>query len=212
MSKTTPRCDARASSISRKLVPYTLPCTSAHSANWSLPAISRNVALSTKWYSRPSTSLCRGRRVVWETEKRSSGWLSVKMRDFSVVFPAPEGDDRMSRRKSSIPTRARYAPLGGADRLSLDILHLLPHSLDFCLEFNDRVGDREVLRFGSNRIYLARHLLQKEIEAPPYGLFVADVGAELIEMAPQPYELLRGVRALDEQHQFLFDSCRLDGR
>src|SRR5262245_46854798 len=96
---------------------------------------------SMKWYSRPSISEARGLRVVWDTEKRSSGWLSVRMRVFRVVFPAPDGDDRMSKRKSS-----------------LDILHLLSHPLDFGLEFYHKVQDSQVLRLRSNRIYLAGHL------------------------------------------------------
>jgi hypothetical protein len=63
--------------------------------------ICSNVFGSTKWYSRPSTSFGRGRRVVWETEKRRSG-NSLRSLPQSVVFPAPDGDDTMRRRKSSL--------------------------------------------------------------------------------------------------------------
>src|SRR3954471_23103576 len=103
--------------------------------------MAKNAGRSTKWYSRPSISLARGLRVVCETENLSSGWLSVRMRVFSVVLPAPEGDERMSSTKS--------------ESGSLDILHLLAHFLDFRLELDHRVGDGEILRFRSDRIYLA---------------------------------------------------------
>ena len=48
-------------SIATREVPYRLPCTSAHSKNSPRSTIARNVASSTKWYSRPSCSWPRGR-------------------------------------------------------------------------------------------------------------------------------------------------------
>src|SRR5882724_344930 len=150
--------------------------------------MSMNRCASMKWYSRPSTSLVRGFRVVWDTEKRSSGWLTLRMRLFNVVLPAPDGEERISRRKSSF-----------------DILHLLPHPLDFSLEFYDEVSNPQVLRFGSNRIYLAGHLLQKEIELPSYRLVVVQVRSHLLEMTRETYDLLGDVAALEQDHDFLFD-------
>src|SRR5260370_19676831 len=150
-------------------------------------------ALSMKWYSRPSSSFCRGFRVVCETEKRSSGWAS-RMRVFSVVFPAPDGDDRMSKRKSS----------------SFDILHLLSHPLDFGLEFYHKVHGPKVLRLGSNRIYLARHLLQKEIEPPSHGLVVGQVGQHLLDVTRQAGQLFGDVRALEKEGHFLLHAQRVD--
>src|SRR5579859_2185033 len=65
----------------------------------------RNCATSTKWYSRPFCSPARGLRVVCETENASSA-NSARSRLQSVVFPAPEGEEMMTRRKSSAPARS----------------------------------------------------------------------------------------------------------
>src|SRR5258707_9151173 len=110
------------------------------------------------------------------------------MRLLRFVWPAPEGDDRIRRRKSSF-----------------DILQLLRPPLGFGLEFYDKVRDPQVLRLRSDRIYLAGHLLQKEIEFPPERLVFGQVSAHLLDVARQPPELFRDVRPLEQEHDLLFE-------
>src|SRR5262249_50955607 len=133
-----------------------------------------------------------------ETEKRRSGCRPSSL-FLSVVFPAPEGDDRMRRRKSS-------APRSG----SLDILHLLAHPLDLRLHLDHRVRDGAVLRFRADSMDLARRLLQKEIEPPADRLARAEVRLELREVALEARQLLGDVALVGEERDLLREPSRVD--
>ena len=126
------------------------------------------------WCARPRTGARGG--------SRSGGASSASS------CRRPETSDERNRQ------RARNARVR---RASLDILHLLPHPLDLRLELDDRVGDREVLRLRSDRIYLARHLLQKEIEPPPCGSSLRNEASQVAGVDCQPGELLGDVGSLE---------------
>src|SRR4051812_47140202 len=131
MSKITPRAAwLRVSSF--LLVPYKLPCTSAHSKNAPCSISFRNSGRSTKWYSRPSSSFARGRRVVCDTLKCTPS-ICWRRRAVRVVLPAPEGDETIN----------------GSGPL-LDILDLLPNSLELCLHLHDQMGNWRILALGAN--------------------------------------------------------------
>ena len=101
-----------------------------------------NLARSTKWYSRPFCSPGRGFLVVCETLKARSETCAKSLL-VKVVLPAPEGDDTISGR----------GPL-------LDILHLFTHAFDFCLHFDDHVGEIGILALGADRVDLTSNFLQ----------------------------------------------------
>src|SRR5882762_2773333 len=102
----------------------------------------------------PSRSPGRAARDVYERDMQRLGitWTS---RSTSVVLPVPDGADTM---KSS----PRLAGETGA-RL-FDILHLLAHLLELRLRVDDQLGHAEAVGLGADRVHLAVHLLQQEIE------------------------------------------------
>src|SRR6478609_8018135 len=126
MSKMIPR-ERSLRSSSALPVPYKLPWTSAHSRNAPCSIRRKNCWRSTKWYSRPFCSFCRGRRVVCETLKRRAG-ISLSNRAVSVVLPAPDGEDTINGRGPS-----------------LDILDLLTNPLELCLHLDDQMRDFRIL-------------------------------------------------------------------
>src|SRR6185369_14230994 len=150
MSKMIPRGRTPRSS-SAFPVPYKLPCTSAHSKNAPCSIKRRNCWRSTKWYSRPSCSFCRGLRVVCDTLKRSSG-ISLSRRAVSVVLPAPEGEDTIRGRGSS-----------------LHILDLFANPLEFCLHLHDQMGDFRILALRANGIRFSPDFLQQKVEPTAHG-------------------------------------------
>src|SRR3954462_190937 len=50
-----------------------------------------------KWYSIPSVSPGRGRRVVTDTDSQTSGWV-LRISAMTLLLPTPEGPDSTVRR------------------------------------------------------------------------------------------------------------------
>src|SRR5687767_8636058 len=76
-------------------------------------------------------------------------------RSTRVVLPVPDGAETMNSR----PRRAA----DGAATL-LDILHLLPHLLEFGLGVDDQLGDAQAVGLRPDGVDLAVHLLEKKVE------------------------------------------------
>src|SRR4051812_23065061 len=136
MSKTMPRSPWWRS-ISTLLVPYKLPCTSAHSRKAPASISFSNSERETKWYSLPSVSLSRGLRVVCEMLKVRP-FTSASRRAVSVVLPAPEGDEMIR-----------------SSGRSLDILDLLPDLLELALDVHYQMRKLHILAFRAQRVGLA---------------------------------------------------------
>jgi hypothetical protein len=116
--------------------------------------------------------------VVAETlNSKGSGQVSISF-DTIVDFPDPDGPEMMINR----PCFASWA--------SFDILNKLPDLLDDRLDRYDSVGDRRVIGLGSNRIGFASDLLGEKIEPSALGFLLLDGVKELIQMAPEPDDLL----------------------
>src|SRR5581483_2600808 len=114
--------------------------TLAHSRNSPRSIMASNVGRSTKKYSRPSCSVPRGARVVYETEKLTPGTV-FKTRSISVPLPPPDGE----LTTISIPRLALLI----ASELSVfvssfNILHLFTQFLNLSLDRQARVFDRDL--------------------------------------------------------------------
>src|SRR3954468_8877585 len=77
-----------------------------------------------------------------------------------VVLPVREGADTMN-------SSPRLAGCAGASWPLFDILDLLAHLLELRLRVDDQLGDAQAVGLRSNRVDLAVHLLQQEIELAP---------------------------------------------
>ena len=55
---------------------------------------------------------------------------------------------------------------GGA--FSLNVLYLLPDPLELRLQIDDAMGNRRVAPLGTERVGLATHLLEQELESTPH--------------------------------------------
>jgi hypothetical protein len=89
-------------------------------------------------------------------------------------------------------------------------LHLLAHPLQLHLEIDDHVRGRNILRLRTDGIYLARHLLQKAIEAPARWFLARKEGHELFEVALQSGDLFGDVAAVREKTELLFEAGRIE--
>src|SRR5580765_2642521 len=101
-------------------------------------------------------------------------------RSTTVVFPVPEGADTTN----SSPR----------DRCSLDILHLLPHLLELGLERDDNLGDPGPLRLRSQRVDLAVHFLEEEVQLAAARLGRVGERAPVLEVGAEPDGLLGDIR------------------
>src|SRR5205814_3713736 len=82
----------------------------------------------------------------------------------SVVLPVPEGAETM---KSRPRPRAESRGLPRAESRGLfNVLHLLAHLLELRLRVDDQFRDAETVGLRADRVHLAVHLLQEEIELP----------------------------------------------
>src|SRR4051794_11128314 len=86
---------------------------------------------------------------------------------------------------------------------SLDVLHLLAKPLELDLHADDELRNSGILGFGAERIRLAYHFLQKEVEPPAHGLAGArhEHALDLIEVAAQPRELLGEIALVDDERE-----------
>ena len=151
-------------------------------------------------------------RVVCETLKRRAGNRSWSFR-VRVVFPAPLGEERMRSRKGSTITPGSisgHAWENTTARLLLDVLDLLAHALDLGLQLDDRVRDHGVLALGADRVGLAGHLLEEEIEAPAHGVRAREERLEVRRVALETGQLLADVDAVGEERDLLLEAARVD--
>src|SRR3954471_3044638 len=112
-----------------------------------------------------------------------------------VVHRVAEVHDGSKERAAALPERV----------VSFDILHLLPHPFDFGLQLDDSVSNGGILRLCSDRIYLAGHLLQKEIEAPAVRPVGGEIREEMIGVDREAGELFGDVGTLEEDDELLLD-------
>src|SRR5512139_3134607 len=106
-------------------------------------------------------------------------------RSTTVVLPAPEGAETTN----SCPRLALF-----------DILHLLPHLLELRLDADDRLGDAEAVGLGADRVDLAVHLLEEEVQFPAARLGSVRKRRPLLHVSAEPDDLFADVRARGEAH------------
>src|SRR5439155_14473242 len=102
-----------------------------------------------------SCSPGRAARDVYDRDMHKFGIFFTSC-STSVVFPVPEGAD-------TINSRPRFASCAGARGL-FDILDLLTHLLELRLRVDDQLRHAQAVGLRSDRVHLAVHLLQQEIE------------------------------------------------
>src|SRR5829696_3387580 len=102
-----------------------------------------------------------------------------------VDFPAPDGEDRIRRR----PRRFRI------DTPSLHVLNLFAKLVDDGFQFQAETGERDVARFGAERIGLTAELLREEIEPPSDRAAGRQERARPLDMGAEPVELLSNIGA-----------------
>src|SRR3990172_5992818 len=137
--------------------------------------MARNVASSTKWYSRAFASPGRGARVVCETESLSRG-SPFSTPAMSELLPAPDGAVTTKRSPCIV--------------FSLDILHLLAHPLDQELELERAIGDLAARRLGGERVRLAVELLGEKVEPLARRAAVLQRPLDFAEVRAEALELL----------------------
>src|SRR3954469_1958635 len=147
------------------------------------------VSLSTKWYSRPCCSPCRGARVVYEIERWMFG-SRLSSSFTSEVLPAPEG-----------ATTTNRLPLA-----SLNVLHLLAHLLDEHLELHRDARHVVRDRLGTQGVGLAVQLLAEEIQALADGAALAQHAAEFRDVGVKAPDLLLHVDARGVEDDLLLDA------
>src|SRR6476620_2455548 len=76
--------------------------------------------------------------------------ISGTSRSTSVVLPVPDGADTMKSKP----------------RCSLDILHLLAELLELGLRRDDELRHAQAVGLGPDRVDLAVHFLQQEVQLP----------------------------------------------
>src|SRR3954471_19364678 len=89
---------------------------------------------------------------------------------------------------------------------SLDILALLAHLLDFGFDDDRSIADGDVAGLRENRVRLAVHLLEDEIDALADLFIGAQQVAHLHEMTLESGDLFADVRAVGQQNGFLRQS------
>ena len=105
-------------------------------------------------------------RVVTETDIRIPGSASINRRA-SVVFPAPDGDDRIYRspRRATGPTAL---PSLRVD-VSLNVLHLLAELIDNALKTKARARNIDGIGLRAKGVGFPVEFLREKIEFAPDG-------------------------------------------
>src|SRR5262245_38434950 len=118
----------------------------------------------------------------------------VRSTSFSttVVLPVPDGAETTKR-------RPRW-PCGAA---LLNVLHLLAHPLELRLHVDDDRRDLEAFGLRPDRVDLAVHLLQQEVELPAARLRAVGEIGPVHEVGAEADQLLVDVRARHEADDLL---------
>src|ERR1043166_1048699 len=91
-----------------------------------------------------------------------------------------------------------------------DVLQLFSDFLEFFLHGDNLVRDLRAAGLGTDRVHLAVHLLNKEIEAAPRAFFAVQGVSEKLCVASEPDAFLRHVKLVDEERDFEFEAPRVD--
>ena len=94
--------------------------------------------------------------------------------------------------------RSRSREPGGCPCSSLQVLDLLPQSLDPRLCLDDGMGDFDVGTLGGDGVGFAGEFLRQKIELPARRLLIQKP-LELVEVALEPNELFRDVGAVGDE-------------
>src|SRR5690606_29275675 len=86
---------------------------------------------------------------------------------------------------------------------------LLAHLLDQDLQLDGRARQLLVLRLRAERVRLAVHLLDQEIETPADRLAPLKDLARLGDVAAEPIHLLADIEPLRDEHQLLLEALGL---
>src|SRR5205809_4975429 len=109
-------------------------------------------------------------------------------RSTSVVLPVPDGADTMNRRPRRLPSTGALA--AGA---LLNVLHLLAHLFELRLGRNDQFRDPEAVSLRADRVDLAIHLLQQEVELAAAGLVAVAQRVPVCDVCPEARDLFADV-------------------
>src|SRR5215210_6909085 len=114
------------------------------------------------------------------------GWSWSRTFVMRVVFPAPDGPETMN----NVPSEWKL----------LDILYLFANALELRFQFYDKRPDGRRARLRAHGVDLTQHLLREEVELLARRLPPADRLLGLIEVMPQPRQLLGDFPLLDHDH------------
>ena len=117
------------------------------------------------------------------------------------VLPTPDGPEIDDQEAAALETRRRRL----AHSTFCDLLAQL---LDLVLELDHDLGDHRVVALRAERVDLAVHLLEQEVELAPGQLGVDEQAPELVEVRPQAHALLGAVEPLGQERDLLRDPHR----
>jgi hypothetical protein len=85
-------------------------------------------------------------------------------------------------------------------------LNLLADLLQFGLATDDALGNRSVIRLGSERVEFAKNFLRDEFQCAPNRLFAAQMMGKLSKMTLEPRQLFRYISAIGKEGNFFQNS------
>src|ERR1051325_3008453 len=91
-----------------------------------------------------------------------------------------------------------------------DVLELFSYFLELFLHGDTPVRELRAAGLGTDRVHLAVHLLNKEIEAAPRAFFAVHGVSEKLCVASDPDAFSRHARLVNEERDFEFEPPRVD--
>jgi hypothetical protein len=86
---------------------------------------------------------------------------------------------------------------------SFDILHLLAQFFQLRFHADDDLADGEKVRLVADRVRLAEHFLEQEVQRAADRFVLGELAEELVEMAAQARHFLGDVAAVGEENDLL---------
>ena len=166
----------------------------------------------TRTARRPTRSRAAG--ASWPRSRTTHSGRAATSRSTSVPLPAPDGPESTSRKPPRLEAerdRRRRRCARGCGRIRCRHAHSTfctcsrRRSISSFITITAR-GDLDVVGLGADRVGLAVHLLQQEVELAARQLRPLDQRAELVEVRRQPHALLGAVEAVGHQRHFLRDA------